>query len=130
VRIRHFLPLCAASLLACGEDPLIGHWEADNDKVELDIEAGIETDYRGTGAIFLCPVGTNEGCRLCTIKYEVTDKGGGQYEFEGAFVGKCDVFGEFDEFECDLVEGDLECELPGEVDVEYERQEEEAETEE
>lgn len=112
------------TVAGCTDDPLIGHWEADNSKVGLDIEASSDADYRGTGSIYLCPEGSREGCRLCTIKFEIDDKGNDTYEFEGAFVGKCDVFGEFDAFECDLVEGDLECELPGDVEVQYERVEE------
>jgi hypothetical protein len=118
----------AATSAGCA-DPLIGHWEADNSKVDLDIEASTDADYEGTGSIYLCPEDSRDNCRLCTIKFEITDKGGGAYEFEGAFAGKCDVFGEFDDFECDLVEGDLECELPGDVEVEYERKEQGSEDE-
>lgn len=118
------LLLAVATAAGCADDPLIGHWEADNSKVGLDIEASSDADYKGTGSIYLCPVDSHEGCRLCTIKFEIDHKRGDTYEFEGRFVGKCDVFGEFDAFECDLVEGDLECVLPGDVEVQYERVEE------
>ena len=123
------LLLAAVAVAGCADDPLIGHWEADNSKVGLDIEASSDADYEGTGSIYLCPEDSHDNCRLCTIKFEIEDQGGDTYEFEGAFAGKCDVFGEFDAFECDLVEGDLECELPGDVEVQYERVEEGSEEE-
>jgi hypothetical protein len=118
-------PLAAVALCLLGcQDPLLGHWEADNEKVFLDIEESGEADYKGDGRVYLCPEGSTEGCRLCSFEYEVTDKGGDVYEFEGRFIGKCDDFGDFKDFECNLVEGDLECELPGGADVQYERVEE------
>ncbi len=121
-------PLLAAFgllLLGC-QDPLLGRWEADNEKVLLVIEESSEADYEGEGRVYLCPEGSTDGCRLCTFAFEVTDRGGDVYEFEGDFVGKCKAFGEYDDFECNLVEGDLECELPGGAEVQYERVEEEA----
>lgn len=122
---RFVLALAASSLglVAC-QDPLVGHWETDNEKVFLDIEAGETSDYYGEGRVYLCPDGSTKGCRLCSFTFEITDKGSDTYELEGRFVGKCDEFGKFKAFECDLVEGDLECELPGGAEAEYERQEE------
>ncbi len=110
-------------LLAGCDDPLVGHWQTDNEKVVLDIEVGSSSDYEGTGKVYLCHTGTTEDCRLCSIRFEITADDVNTYEFEGRFVGKCDVFGEFEDFSCDLEEGDLECELPGGVEAEYERQE-------
>jgi hypothetical protein len=119
-----FASVSASLLLAGCQDPLVGHWETDNEKVFLDIEVSETADYEGEGRVYLCPDGSTKGCRLCSFKFEITDKGSDTYELEGEFVGKCDEFGEFESFECDLVEGDLECELPGGREAEYERQEE------
>ncbi|MBL9020991.1 MAG: hypothetical protein JNL21_02275 [Myxococcales bacterium] len=123
---RPLLAFVALGLAAC-QDPLVGRWEADNEKVFLVIEAGDTAQYEGEGRVYLCPVDSRDGCRLCSFTFEIEAKGGDTYAFDGEFVGKCDDFGEFEDFECDLVEGDLECELPGGVEAEYERQEETSE---
>ena len=123
--LRFSLLLVPLGLLGC-DRPLLGHWEANDDKIELDFEDNDtgESDYKGDGNVYLCLESDQSECRYCTFEFLAHFKGEERWELEGNFVGKCKSFGKFTKgFECTLETDDvLVCELPGGREVTYVRE--------
>jgi hypothetical protein len=120
--MKRFLPFCALALAACS-DPVLGHWEADNDKVELDFETSDEAAYEGKGNIYLRAEADPDRQVYCAFEFAAFVEDGDVIELEGKFIGDCKDFGKFDDFDCTLVSGPLlECETPDGHEVTYRRE--------
>jgi len=108
------------ALAACGDDAIVGTWEAkDDSSVDLEVEADGD-DYSGEGHIYLC---TGPDCFLCSFDFELREHGDDRWEMEGDFTDDCT--GEFEDVECELEDDDTElhCDLPGGGTIEYDKQE-------